>query len=334
MRETDTALKTYIYPYLPPSIVQILQRVKAGILTQVTEIRLRVNQPLSLVLHTGDVLLSPNGESTQNAADAYRCTQDDLVRTLQMMSRNSVYAMEKELQQGFLTLNGGHRVGLAGQAIVENNRVKTLKNICAMNIRLAKEIRGCADKIMPHILSSSGSVFNTLLISPPRCGKTTILRDIARQLSEGIPALHLAGLPVGIVDERSEIAACQDGVPTVNVGLRTDVLDGCPKAEGMLMLIRSMASRVIITDELGRREDAEAIQEALHAGVNVIASVHGRSISDIRERPFIGELIHHKYFERFVIVGNSPKPGTLEEIHGALPGEILFTGKKEVKICG
>lgn len=330
MLEIYFSLRKYVYPYLPPSLTAILDKVPEAVIRQVTEIRLRVNQPLLLILGNRDTLVGKLGQPATNNSDAYICTRDDIMRSLQIMSRNSIYALERELQQGFLTLAGGHRVGLAGQAIVETNHIKTLKNISSLNIRLAREIRGSADKIMPYLLTDS-AIKNTLVISPPRCGKTTILRDIARQLSSGVPAMNFAGTQVGIVDERSELAACIDGVPSMDVGIRTDVLDGCPKAQGMLMMIRSMAPGVIITDELGRREDAEAIKEALHAGVAVITSVHGRNVADILDRPYIGELLANRWFERFIILSSRPHPGTVEQVKcGVKAEDDLLSFKKDV----
>ena len=326
--------RKYIYPFLPPNLTALLDKVPSELVGQINEIRIRIQQPLSLVLMSGDVLLDCNGRVCKSGDDAYICMREDVMRTLQMMSRHSIYALENELQQGFLTLPGGHRVGFAGQAIVESNRLRTMKNISSLNIRLAREILGSADSIMPYLVSGN-RIYSTLIISPPRCGKTTILRDIARQLSSGVPALQFSGVQIGIVDERSEIAASIDGVPSMKLGFRTDVLDGCPKAQGMLMLIRSMAPGAIITDELGRKEDAEAVQEALHAGVAVVASVHGRNIDDILSRPYIGELVSNRWFDRFVILGKSPHPGIIEEICCSDNlDKSLYCRKKEVKVCG
>lgn len=334
MSDVFKLLRKYIYSYLPDTVTILLNKAPEEIIGQVNEIRLRVDQPLTLVLANHDIWLNIMGQPTAKAAEAQVCTRADIQRSLQIMSRNSIYALEKELQQGYLTLAGGHRVGLAGQAIVEEGKVRTMKNISSLNIRIAREVKGSADKVMPFLITGS-SIANTLIISPPRCGKTTVLRDIARQLSLGLPALQFAGVQVGVVDERSEIAACIDGVPSMDLGFRTDVLDGCPKAQGMLMLIRSMAPGAIITDELGRREDTEALQEALNAGVPVIASVHGRSVADILGRPFIGELVTNGWFERFIVLSKVPYPGTIEEISGGgKNGELLFSRNKDVKICG
>lgn len=333
VNQRQTTLDQYIYTILSARVATILKSAPYRILSQLTEIRLRINQPLLLVLGNSDIMLDDTGQAVIDPYRAYRCSSDDLARTLQLISKNSLYAYEQELKMGFITIQGGHRVGLAGQAIIGNGEVRALKNISSMNIRIAREIKGCADKIMPYILAE-GDVLSTLIISPPRCGKTTILRDLARQISSGILQLNFNGAQVGLVDERSEIAACQSGVPTVDLGQRIDVLDGCPKADGMLMLIRSMAPQVVITDELGRTEDAYAIREALNAGVSVIATVHGRSMAEVLQRPYVGELIEHKYFERYVILSSNPSVGSIEAIIDARNSEVLYSSQKGVKVCG
>lgn len=330
----QTSWEQTIYPVLAPAVAAIIRAAPAEVRRAAAEIRLRVHMPLLVVTAEGDVALNAAGGRADLATGCYVCTREDVNQTMQLISRNSLYAFETELRLGFLTIPGGHRVGLAGQAILAEGGLKALKNISSLNIRLAREVRGAADTVAPYIIGGAGRVYSTLIISPPRCGKTTVLRDLTRQLSGGVPRLGFSGVQVGLVDERSELAACRDGVPTVDLGPRTDVLDGCPKAAGLLMLIRSMASQVVITDELGREEDALAVREALHAGVSVIASVHGRDEADIAERPYIGELVRQKYFERHVVLGSLPAVGTVEEIIAVRQGETLYSRRKGVRVCG
>lgn len=322
-----------IIPILSQPVADLIQKIPKTLLLQTTEIRLRVGQAIMLVLGTQDIFLSPTGLPVSYGDQAYCCTSEDVAQTLQLISKNSLYAFEQEIKMGFLTVAGGHRVGLAGQALLHDGNLKALKNISCLNIRLARQIKGCADLILPYIIAGNNSIYNTLIISPPRCGKTTLVRDLVRQLSTGVKSQNFSGVQIGLVDERSEIAACDHGVPTIDIGPRVDVLDGCPKAIGMLMLIRSMGPQVIVTDELGRSEDVEALREALNAGVKVIATVHGRDVADIKRRPYIGDLIRERYFDRYVILDNSPSIGTIQQIIGAQDGDLLYK-RQEVRICG
>ncbi|NLV37139.1 MAG: stage III sporulation protein AA, partial [Clostridiaceae bacterium] len=165
-----------------------------------------------------------------------------------------------------------------------------------------------------YLIRNNSDIFNTLIISPPQCGKTTILRDIARLLGNGLPDMGFRGVKVGIVDERSEIAACQKGIASNDVGLRTDVLDGCPKRIGMPMIIRAMSPKVIITDEIGNEGDREAIHSVLNAGVRIVATAHGYNVSEMKSRREVIKLIEDKVFERYIVLGNANGPGTLVEV--------------------
>lgn len=321
--KTKSLLEEFIFPILPPHLVVMINSVPAEQLACLTEIRLRANRVLLLVLGNSDIMLSPKGKIVIDHNSAYQCNREDINTTLQLISKNSLYAFEQELKMGFLTINGGHRVGLTGQTVVDGGEIKALKNFSSLNIRMAREIKGCGDKVMPYIIAGGKRVLSTLVISAPCCGKTTLLRDLIRQISMG--NTEFRGLQVGVVDERSEIAACKNGIPTVDLGLRTDILDGCPKASGMLMLIRSMSPAVVATDELGRAEDVCAVREALHAGVSVLATVHGRDINEVLQRPYVGELIQHKYFDRYVVLSDRPKVGTVEKIIDSKRDEILWS---------
>lgn len=334
MTNITKVMENDIYPILPPALTTVLRRVPLLVMSQLTEIRLRAKQPLLLVLGSSDMLIDQRGRSVAAINSAVHCSREDIHRALQLISKNSLYAYEQELRMGFITIKGGHRIGLAGQAILDYGQIKTLNNICSLNIRLAREVQGCADALLPFIFTDNNQVKSTLIISPPRCGKTTMLRDVVRQISTGNIHFNFAGRQVGLVDERSEVAACENGIPTVDLGQRIDVLDGCPKADGMLMLIRSMSPSVVVTDELGREEDAAAVREALNAGISVIATVHGRNVAEVRERPFIGELILQKYFECYVVLCDKPTIGTVSEIIDAKRDTIIFPERSVGKQCG
>lgn len=264
------------------------------------EIRLRVGMPVLVRLHDGEHFLDGQGRFTGDCRRAHKIGKEELTDILNQICHDSVYAYEDELKQGFLTVAGGHRVGIAGQAVVEEDgRIRTLKHISAMNIRIAHEIRGAADKVLPS-LYEAGRLCNTLIISPPGCGKTTLLRDIIRQVSDGNACG--SGKTVGVVDERSEIAGSYMGVPQNDVGIRTDVLDACPKVYGMMMLIRSMAPDVVAIDELGNCEDVEAMRRASACGCGLLATVHGFGLEELKQREYMEGMLREGLFARYVVM--------------------------------
>ena len=207
--------------------------------------------------------------------------------------------------------------------MIENGRVKNLKQISSLNVRVSHEIVGCADKLFPYITRNK-QMYHTLLISPPRCGKTTILRDLIRQISDGNE--WVKGCTVGVVDERSELAGCYQGIPQNHMGMRTDVLDGCPKADGMLMLIRSMSPQVVAVDEIGAPEDIQAIKYAMHCGCKMIATVHGESIEEIQRKPLLEQLMREQCFERYVLLCNRKHVGEIAGIYDKYGDEICLNG--------
>lgn len=222
----------------------------------------------------------------------------DVEYIVQSISKQSLYAYENEIANGFITLKGGHRVGLCGQAVCHNGYISSIKNISALNFRIVGHFSGGVKKIGHFLKLKDGRVGNILIVSPPRCGKTTLLRELTRCISDG---LGFVPGKVSLLDERSEIAACSDGVPQNNVGIRTDVLDSCPKQQGIQILLRSMAPEVIVCDEIGNDGDAAALLSAVNSGVKVIVSAHGDSIYDLNRRRETSKLIHSGLFD-FVVV--------------------------------
>lgn len=307
-----------IMPVLPVRLRNIFNNTDPDLLYRAEEIRLRSLRPLILGLDSEDVILSESGIPViQDNIQAYRVSEDDMDRCLQLISGSSVYAFEEEIRNGFITISGGHRVGITGRAVLDNGRLKTLKYISGINIRISKEIIGSARQIMPKIIDRDRkTIYHTMIFSPPRCGKTTILRDAVRMISDGLPEYGLPGQTVGLVDERSEIAGCYHGIPQRDVGIRTDILDGCPKAEGMTMLLRSMGPSVIATDELGKIEDIRALEEVLNAGVRVIFTVHGSSLEELAARPALNYLFSLKMVDRYVLLSRAGRPGVVERVFG------------------
>jgi len=291
---------------LPAAVAAALSRLPRDELGGLEEIRIREGRPLEIVTAQGSRFVSASGGLLADPVGAYRPTRDDCARLLDRISNHSLYALEEELRRGYITVRGGHRIGLAGRAVLERGAVRHLRDVTCFNVRIAREVPGAAAPVLPYLIDpDSGAVRHALIVSPPGCGKTTLLRDLACQISRG-PATarrRWPGRRVGIVDERSELAACAGGVPGFDVGPRTDVLDACPKAEGMMMMIRSMSPEVLVVDEIGRPEDAAGLREAMLSGVRVLASAHGEGYADVAGKPVLGELVREKRFDRYVVLG-------------------------------
>ena len=306
--------KNHILPLMPPGLRDLLAGLEGHTAATLEEIRLRAGKPLTIHSRERELFLGRGGSTS--ADNAYVVTSADLHAVLLLVTDYSLYARDEELRRGYLALPGGHRAGFTGRTVLDDNRVKLLRDISGINIRVAREIKGVGEVLLPHIYcEKSGRVRHTLIISAPQAGKTTMLRDLARLLSDGSVTVGRRGFKVGIVDERSEIAGCYLGEAQLDVGLRTDVLDGCPKAEGMMMLVRSMSSEIVVTDELGRPEDARAVEEAVNTGATVLATAHGQSAAELLRRPSLAYLLENQLFERVVMLSRKRGPGTVEGIY-------------------
>lgn len=306
-----------VYEYLSVELRNIFEQ-KINI-SKIYEIRMRIGQPLMVNTGEGEFFVSIEG-LTDSIGHAYIVKEQDLRETLEYISNYSLYAYEEELKNGFITIPGGNRIGVSGKAVLDNKGVTTIRNISFINIRLAQEFIGCSDDYINYFYEEN-ELCHTLIVSPPCCGKTTFLRDMIRNISNGFG--DKKGMIVGVVDERSEIAACYKGVPQNNVGIRTDVMDACPKAHGIIMMIRSMGPRVIAVDEIGKKEDVEAIEYSINCGCKIIATIHGASFLELKQKPVMETLINNKIFSRYVVMSNYPKMGTVKEIYNK-EGQLIW----------
>lgn len=269
------------------------------IIDRLQEIRLRVNCPCIFVVDRVEQYPDRNGELTHDRQHAAVLSKEEIAAIFNHICNYSPYAYESQLRQGYLTVAGGHRVGIFGQAVMEGEQVALIKQVQFLHIRIVHEILGVAKEVLPY-LYEGGQFLNTLVISPPGAGKTTMLRDIARMISDG--NRYHPGMQVCIIDERSEIAGSYMGVPQTHVGIRSDVLDGCPKAIGMLMAVRAMGPQLIVVDELGLDADYEALYCASGCGINLLASIHGNDLTDIAKKHMDKKEVFREIFQRFLIL--------------------------------
>lgn len=284
-------------------VYRALSSMPLSIRQSIDELRLRAQKPMMAQTGNRDWFVCADGRLHQDPRRPLITNNEDIATMLQRACEHSLYAFENELRQGFVTIRGGYRIGLSGQVVSKDGDILSIPYCSGLCLRLMRERIGCANWLMPWIMHN-GRACSTLIVSPPMMGKTTMLRDIARQISNGV--FGIRGQKVCVVDERSEIGGSVCGVAQLDVGLRTDILDGCPKAKGMSMALRTLSPHVIVTDELGDSKDAYAVLEASYAGVKVIASAHGNDEDDLRRREGMSMLLEHRAFERIVVLGGSP----------------------------
>ncbi len=286
----------------PSNIYEILKLKIEN--NDIEEIRIRVGRPIILKKANEEICIK------------YNITNLDIQEILQKICDNSIYAYQKEICEGFITIKGGHRIGVTGSVIIENKKIININYISSLNFRIARQKIDCSNCLLKYIIDiKSNNIYNTLLIAPPGGGKTTMLRDIIRKISDGIEEIKFNGKNVGLVDERGEIAAVYKGVPQNDVGIRTDVIDNISKSYGMKMLIRSMAPDIISCDEIGSDDDINAIKYAICAGVKGIFTIHGSNLKEIMINKAISSLVDNYIIERLIFLDENEK-GKIKKVYG------------------
>ncbi len=299
-----------IFKYFSDSILNVLEEYfrKEANPTQyisLEEIRLRNAEPVILKFNSSEVVLN------------YIVSSNDILQTLQKICENSIYSYQNQICNGFITIKGGHRVGIVGNVVMQNGKITNINYISSLNFRIARQIKGASTKILRYVLNiENNSIYNTLIVSIPGAGKTTILRDLVRKISNGVEEINFKGITVGVVDERGEIAAMYKGMAQNEVGIRTDVMCNVPKSIGIKMLIRSMAPNVIVADEIGSKEDTEAIFEASCSGVKGIFTAHGGNLGDILSNKSLNDLLKFHIIERIIILSSDMQKRNIEKVYG------------------
>lgn len=252
------------------------------------ELRLRAGRPLSVTL--------PEGESVLPGSPII--SPDDLRTVLEIATQASAHVALERVRHGFVTVRGGHRMGLCGTAVVKDGAIHNLRELSSLNIRIARQVTGVGDKLLLQ-LRDGGALPSVLVLAPPGAGKTTLLRDMIRGLSTGVGGLPLR---VGVADERGELGAVYDGVPQLDLGPHTDVMDGCSKADGLMLLLRGMNPQVLAVDEITAPSDIDALETAAGCGAALLATAHGQGLKDLTCRPLYSRLLERCIFQKVLLI--------------------------------
>ena len=300
------------------------------VMDMITEIRIRAEKPILIYMNHKEVSLDEDGRIIYVPEKGKRFSYKELQNLINFWCMDSLYAFQNEIKRGFMTIEGGHRIGICGETVMdEEGNIRMIKYISSVNIRIAHEIKGVAENVVEYIYGKD-QIDNTLIVSPPGAGKTTLLRDIIRLVSTGNE--KYSGKNVGMIDERGEIAACVQGIPQLDVGPRTDVLSNCIKKWGMRMLLRTMAPQVIAVDELGEIEEVELLQQMIGNGSSIIATVHGQGMEEIRQKKFLHNIWEQQMFEN-VLCLSKEKNRFCVEVFQKKDGEYVASARFDNDFC-
>jgi len=292
-----------ILKYFPDKIEKKIAEEALDKIENLEEIRIRAQRPIILKFNDSEKIIK------------YSVTSEEILSCLQMICENSIYTYQNQISEGFITVKDGHRVGISGSCIVENGQIININYIYSLNFRVARQIIGSSNNIIKYVLNfDNNSIFNTLIVAPPCSGKTTILRDLIRQISSGIKELKFKAINVGVIDERGEIAALYKVMPQNDVGIKTDIIENVHKSIGISMLVRAMSPRVIVADEIGNKDDIDAINYAICSGCKGIFTAHGETLEDVMLNPILRNLCNNHIFEKIIFLDANIK-GNIESVY-------------------
>lgn len=309
--------RTALKKYLPNAIFTALAAISEDVAPNIEEIRLRSTRPLMVYTCEKGYCVGALGGLSQT--NGLFVSEEDIEQTFNALTGQSPYAYEDDIRQGFLTLSSGIRAGLAGSALMTGRQLRTFKTISSINFRIPRQIVGISKRLLPYI-SKDSRLISTLIISAPRLGKTTLARDIARCAGSGF---GLNPMRVSVVDERQELAASLYGRPFFDVGRETDVISGVYKHMGVFMALRSLSPDVIVTDEIGKSEDLEALKEVANSGVVMVATAHAPDFKSLRNRLFFQQIFEQKLFDAYVVLSAALGRITVSQIHDDMGQELI-----------
>ncbi len=293
-----------VLKYFPLNISNKINNVINGEVDKVQEIRVRVNGPIIIKIN-----------EKEDYIVNHFTNRDEILQIIQSICDNSIYSYQNEIINGYITINGGHRVGITGDVVLEDNKVINIKYISSLNFRIARQILDCSNNILKYVIDlENNTIFHTLIVSPPGAGKTTLLKDLVRKVSDGIPEIGFKGIDVSLIDERGEISAMYKGMPQNNIGIRTDVLENITKPLGIKMAIRSMAPKVIVADEIGSSADIDAINYAVCSGVKGIFTAHSFDFESMKLNKELNDLINMKLIEKIIFLDSKVK-GKIKSVY-------------------
>jgi len=294
-----------ILPYLSPPIRRLIKKYNDESRKNINGIRMTADSPLIVEINRERVYIGEGGGNLR-ISDSYFVSSEDIRIVTELITKSSMYSYSRYINECFLTLPGGNRAGIVGECVIENGRISSVKNIYSIYIRVSSERKNCSKLIFEDIYSNE-MIYNTLIISPPGCGKTTLLRDLCFQFSSNKYSKIVIG---AIIDERFEIACTSQGIPNADIGKNNFVISGCPKKTAIPLIVRSMSPDVIFMDELDAENDFEAVRYAFFSGCKIIATTHGNDIFTNRV-----SLNKENIFEKYIVLSKRNGPGTVEKIY-------------------